>query len=149
MKPLIIGQAPSMEHGEDEALSGRSGARLASFCGMTLEQFMAMFDRENLVRTFPGKAGKGDRFPSRNEAAGLTERFRTVVVGRRVVVLGFSVAAAFGLTMPALTFAPHWGAQFAFCPHPSGVNRWWNEPANLERATTFWRDLALVSAHDP
>ena len=145
MRPLIIGQAPSMEHGEDEALSGRSGERLARFCGLTIPEFLETFDRENLVETFPGKAGKGDRFPGPREARRLAERSRPGVGGRRVVVLGFSTAAAFDLTHPTLTFAPHWGAEFAFSPHPSGVSRWWNDPENLRRATAFWVELARAA----
>lgn len=145
IRPLIIGQAPSREHGEDEALSGRSGARLAELCGLTLVEFLEVFDRANLVETFPGKAGKGDRFPSPGEARSLAGRFKRVVGGRRVVVLGFSTAAAFGLTHPAMIFAPHWGAEFAFSPHPSGVSRWWNDPENLRRATAFWLEVARAA----
>lgn len=144
LKPLIIGQAPSMEHGDREALSGRSGARLAGFCGLSMPEFLERFDRANLVEEFPGKAGKGDRFPSRGEAQGFAYRFRPLVRDRRVVVLGFSTAAAFGLTHPALVFAPHWEGSFAFSPHPSGVSRWWNDAENLRRAVAFWREVAAA-----
>jgi len=27
------------------------------------------------------------------------------------------------------------------CPHPSGINIWWNEERNVRAARRFWRDL--------
>jgi hypothetical protein len=108
-----------------------------------MPEFLAGFDRENLVPSWPGEGqGKGDRYVGVREGRALAERYRRAVSGRTVVVLGFINAAAFGLTGPALTFAPHWGGRFAFCPHPSGVVRWWNDPANEERARVFWKILA-------
>lgn len=35
-RPLIIGQAPSQGREDCEPLTGRSGQRLADFCGLTL-----------------------------------------------------------------------------------------------------------------
>lgn len=143
-RPLIIGQAPGRCRPGDpgEPLAGRSGGRLASLCGLPLPEFLARFERDNLLTEFPGKAGKGDRFTSPREARRLAERFRPVVEGRRVVVLGFSTAAAFQITHRALVFAPYWGGLFAFSPHPSGVSLWWNDPANAARARAFWSALA-------
>jgi uracil-DNA glycosylase len=143
MKPLIIGQAPGIGYAErPEPVAGRCGGRLAALCGLSLDEFLSRFDRENLVPYFPGRLITGDRFVGRVEARDLAERFRSAVVDRRVVVLGFSTATAFRLTHPAFTFARHWGGEFAFCPHPSGVNRWWNDPENLRLAAQFWRRFA-------
>lgn len=145
MMPLIIGQAPSRMSDPDEPLSGNSGRRLAALCGLDLRTFIDGFERRNLLSRWPGSStGAGDRFVGSAEARRLAESTRPLLgpPDRKVIVLGFATAAAFGLTQPALTFAPHWGRLFAFCPHPSGVSRWWNDPTCEERARTFWAALA-------
>lgn len=145
MRPLLIGQAPARTCDPAEPLSGKSGRRLAALCDLTFQEYLVAFERMNLLREFPGKAGKGDRFVGVREGRVHAEACRRLCVGRRVVVLGFSTAAMFGLSGPALAFAPHWGGEFAFCPHPSGVNTWWNVKLNEERARRFWRRLARES----
>lgn len=140
MKTILLGQAPGRE-GDGEPLSGRSGRRLASLCGLTMEQYLATFERMNLVDEHPGSAGKGDEFFTTREVRELAERLRDRLTGRRVVVLGFVNAAGFGLTQPAFVFAPHWEGEFAFSPHPSGVNLWWNDSMNVLRARRFFREL--------
>jgi hypothetical protein len=143
MRPLLIGQAPSRCSDPTEPLSGATGRRLAELCGLTLQEYLFVFERRNLLPEWPGKAaGKGDRFVGLVEGRRLAEACRPVCQGRRVVVLGFSTAKMFGMVGPALSFSRHWGGEFAHCPHPSGVNHWWNEDVNLERAGRFWRRLA-------
>lgn len=34
------------------------------------------------------------------------------------------------------------GETYAVLPHPSGVNRWWNEEENVARARDFLREAA-------
>jgi hypothetical protein len=149
-KPVLIGRAPSRTSNVAEPLSGKSGARLARLCGMELPAFLASFERWNLIDYWPGEGpGKGDRWLGRAEARALAESLRGRFEGRRVVILGFSTAAAFRLTQPAFTFCKHWGGEFAFTPHPSGVVTWWNEPSNLRRAETFFRALAREAARGP
>ncbi len=64
------------------------------------------------------------------------------MMGRRIVLLGLKVAAAFGLhKLPLLEWqnvVAH-GTRFkaARCPHPSNVNQWWNDDANVKRARHF------------
>lgn len=41
------------------------------------------------------------------------------------------------------------GIEIAFCPHPSGLNRWWNDPDNKKKAKTFWKELGDWSKHGP
>ena len=92
---MIIGQAPGRQ-GTGEPLSGKAGRRLAALCGLDLDAYLARFQRVNLLPVFPGKAGKGDRFPlppAREAARALLPTLE----GRRVVLLGGRVAAAFGL----------------------------------------------------
>lgn len=33
------------------------------------------------------------------------------------------------------------GVEIAFSPHPSGLNRWWNDRDNYKLAALFWSDL--------
>lgn len=142
MKPLIVGQAPSRFSDPREPLSGRSGRRLAALCGTDLDGFLAAFERVNLIGSHPGKAGKGDSFPlarARRAAAVVSARFH----GRSVVLLGGNVAAALGVAgVDLLRWHKAPGFTFAVCPHPSGVCRWWNSPANEKAARVFWRRLA-------
>jgi len=142
MKPMIIGQAPSRTSDPGEPLSGNSGRRLADLCGIEFAVFLETFERKNLVDSYPGAAAKGDLVVDRVSARELAGRFRPMVTGRRVVILGLSTAAAFELTHRAFLFAPHWNGQFAFSPHPSGVNLWWNDAENEKRARAFFSELA-------
>lgn len=144
MKPLIIGQAPGQHASDpDFPLAGRCGAKLADLCGLTLKAYLERFDRVNLVDEFPGKAGKGDAFPLEPARIKCREIMADPAnAGRQIVVLGAGAVVLFGLTTPTLTFAPHADAFYAWCPHPSGANRWWNDPANRLRARYFWTGLA-------
>ena len=38
------------------------GARLAELCGLEVDAYLRAFERVNLIRRWPGKAGKGDAF---------------------------------------------------------------------------------------
>jgi uracil-DNA glycosylase len=138
---IIIGQAPG-PRGDGEPLSGQAGRRLSALCGLTVDAYLAQFERVNLLTHFPGKAGKGDAFPlpaARKAAAALLPALE----GRRVVLLGGKVAAAFGLQQaPLLVWRPLGGAMVAVAPHPSGINRWWNDPRNVRRARRFWRTFS-------
>lgn len=147
MRPLIIGQAPGPNTDPREPLSGRCGARLADLCGLSVPEFMMLFDRINLIYRFPGKAGKGDHFPihvARRRAIWMMMQGR--LSQGPVILLGQKVADVFRfrcdpvMTMIKSPVAPHGMAMF---PHPSGVSRWWNEPRNVADARRCWRRLAL------
>jgi uracil-DNA glycosylase len=149
LRPLVIGQAPGPNTDPEQPLSGRCGARLADLCGLPQDDFLLLFDRENLVRRFPGKAGKGDHFPAHRARAGLVDLLLFgALSGRPVVMLGNNVARVFGFR-PAEVELFRWnvmdgsGLRLALCPHPSGVSRWWNEEANQRAARRFWKALAL------
>jgi uracil-DNA glycosylase len=146
VKTLLVGQAPSGHPSDpDVPLGGRCGARLADLCGLSLEAYLDRFERTNLLPVFPGKNGKGDSFPlapARAAAAKIVKAHDGM--GCRIIFLT-SVASAI---LPALSwgsslkFKRYCGSFYAWCPHPSGVNRWWNDPANVERARAFWTELA-------
>jgi hypothetical protein len=62
--------------------------------------------------------------------------------GRSFVLLaGHRVAAAFGVREGYLREFVLQGVPAAVVPHPSGVNRWWNDPANVARASAFLRGV--------
>jgi uracil-DNA glycosylase len=138
-KLVIIGQAPS-QHGTGEPMAGRCGARLAALAGVSLDEFLRRTDRLNLFDIFTGKNGRGDVFCI-HDARPIADQLCAGLTGRTVVMLGNGVSAAFGLKAPAFSFAEHRGMMAAWAPHPSGINRWWNDPQNVERAQSFWRPL--------
>lgn len=130
MKLLVVGQAPSARTIGRPPLSGPSGVKLARLVGASALSDIA--EPANLLPSFPGKRGKGDAFPMgpAREAAQ-----REAIGGRVVVLLGRKVAEAFGLKgLPYLQWCRHRGGRVVVVPHPSGVNRWWNEAANVAAA---------------
>lgn len=144
MTPLIIGQAPGASGGP-EPLAGRCGQRLADLCGLSLEHYLARFERRNLLLAFPGKDGKGDAFPEEEARDAAIAIIGTgMMLNRRTVLLGQGVARAFGLSLSECDNLRWYGVRslIAVCPHPSGVNRWWNVRENTEAARVFWTTLA-------
>lgn len=134
----FVGQAPSGRGDPRRPVTGRIGARLMRLCGgLSLRDYCLLFGRLNLLAEFPGKNGKGDAFPideARRRAAWISRSLG----GRRVVLLGGGVARAFGLSRPRLL---EWTRiqdfEAAVVPHPSGINRWWNDPENEAKAAEF------------
>lgn len=159
MRPLLIGQAPSRT-ATGRAFDGPngSGARLSRLLGRPL---LDAVDAINLLDRWPGKKGKGDAFPAgtaRRAALRLAPSLRNDVRrgrGRAVIFVGRGVAAAFGestrcnATGRLYCLGWHWsehGFRYAILPHPSAVNRWWNDPKNVARARRFLR--AAVAGKD-
>lgn len=137
---LVVGQAPAARMRSRRALDGASGDRLARLMGVADLHTHARV--VNLLGRFPGRAGdKGDRFPLA-EAREAACRLRPGA-HRAVILLGRGVAAAFGAGgWPFLEWRRLGSVPAAVVPHPSGVNHWWNDPANLERACTFLKGVA-------
>lgn len=144
MKVLLIGQAPAAHHPLDPPLGGATGRRMARILRITFEDYLEQFDRWNLLAHYPGPGdAKGDAFPiaeARENAVEVAQKLK----GRDVVFLGGAVARAFNVGHIELL---KWhgfeyigtGIKFhgAIFPHPSGINRWWNEAANVGRAERF------------
>lgn len=169
---LIVGQAPVKGQDPDRPVTGRIAARIAGFMGVTEAEFVAAFDRTNLIREWPGKKvviveasgpsdlkaqlGKvdsGDAFPMHEARWGAGDLVDEVTTYERIVLLGGGVAGAFHLdcpgTVPYLRWVhmkvcgsdPEEPLPCAVLPHPSGLNRWWNEPRNVGEAQVFLRLL--------
>lgn len=136
---MLVGQAPSRRGDPEKPLEGDLVVRrLAGACGMGREEYMALTERCNVLRRWPGKSGKGDRFPMR-QAKTNARRLALRFGGRRVILLGRSVAKAFGLTVGYLKWV-NIGFDVAVVPHPSGINRWWNGARNKAAARRFMED---------
>jgi hypothetical protein len=103
---------------------------------------MARADTVNVLTRYYGKNGKGDSFPislARKRADKIQKLFERY---DRVVLLGENVARAFRVkgTIGVLD------ARNKFCliPHPSGVNRWYNNKENKELASRTLREALGV-----
>ena len=128
MKTLVVGMAPT---GDAAPLSGPSGKRLAALAGVdTLSRRFAVLNLlDRPVAGWP-------LFEAREAAS----RMREGLSGRRVILLGASVARAFGYEPAPLLKWRYDGRDeitYAVVPHTSGRNRWYNDPENVARAHDF------------
>jgi hypothetical protein len=142
-KPLIVGEAPSKNEIVPTPIEGRVGRRLARCAGLSFDEFIDRFDRMNLLSVRQDTQEKGFVFDSR--AAGIVARElrERLEPGRTVLLLGHRVADAFGIKGEYFaTFAPPGEAVYYVLPHPSGVNHWWNDPANVEKMNAFMHEIA-------
>jgi uracil-DNA glycosylase len=138
---VLVGEAPSRRSDPEAPFSGSSGARLAALLGRPLDE---VFDLRNLLDSWPGPAGKASAFDSRAARASAYEIRRQALLARkrpRLVLVGRRVARAFDVRGDYLVWQRHHGLRVAILPHPSGIVRWWNDPANVERARRFIRSL--------
>lgn len=133
---LFVGQAPGANTDPERPLDGASGRLLARLFGH--EHVRDFADAVNLIEAFPGKcSAKGDRFPireARRNAEALAALFEDY---RVVVVLGRGPARVFDLAW--FEWERRRGADLSAMPHTSGVNHWWNDPANKAMADRFVR----------
>lgn len=142
MRPLLVGEAPCPA-GNTEPFDGPSGRRLALILGVGHAELLATTDRLNLLDSWPGACGKGSAFPAA-EARAAAAVALALAPHRTLLLAGRRVAAAFGLrALPYLRWAVLGRRRVAVLPHPSGVNRWLNDPAN--RAAT--RDFVLAAVY--
>jgi len=142
MSLLLVGQAPSSDTNGRAPFSGRSGRRLAELMGMTHEEFLDRVPATNVLPCYPGKSrgAKGDAFPMNQAVASA----RTMEFGdaKLVVLVGKNVARAFGRKdHDYFEEFELRGRRAVIIPHPSGVNRWWNEPVNVETARLFMTEV--------
>lgn len=143
MKPIIMGQAPARIMRSHKAFDGLSGQRLIKFMGLpTIMHLHHLFDCRNLMDKYPGRANVGDMFPQHEASLAARLQARDLL-GRVVVILGRGVAESFDLGWtPWLTWVCVRGAKVSVVPHPSGVNRWWNDETNLRNGRSFLTQFA-------
>jgi hypothetical protein len=136
---IFVCQAPGSSGRNDAPLAGACGRRLASRCGFDPSALLAR-ERVNLIPYFPGRAGKGHKFPL-GMARRAADALAPSLARCRVVFVGLGVARAFGHSHPPFAWHGCRGFSAASMPHPSGVNLWYNSDANASRAADFLRPL--------
>ena len=141
-KILLIGQAPSKSGVSAHPLEGRIGKKIADLAGIPMARYMTETDRANVLDHWPGRSEKGDTFPMREARDAATKKV-FMLKGRRVIFVGKATASAFGVHAEYLEWqqSPTLGCRFAILPHPSGIVRWWNDPANARLAAKFLREV--------
>lgn len=145
MRPLVVGQAPVEGHEQDPAFVGtRSGDRLARLCGLAHAEELP--DHFDLVNVLPWRATSFNPTSAVVRAAGAALRGRTISEGRSVVVCcGSGVARAMGLVGSGGGRLFEWESygcfEWAIAPHPSGRNRFWNDPPLVAQASAWWTEL--------
>jgi uracil-DNA glycosylase len=142
-RAYLFGQAPGVVEGEQRRpWRGRAGQNLRRWLGLDEEAFYATFYCASVTRCYPGRSrpGEGDRTPTQREqelcsfwlewelrllrpelivTAGQLATRRLLGIVRLDDCIGSSFEKAGALVVPL--------------PHPSGVSRWLNEPANRAR----------------
>src|SRR6266516_3222959 len=129
----LVGQAPSRRGDPRKPLAGPNGQKIARLAGMSYDELIAC-RRKHLNTHHSGKRGKGDAF---DHAKGNVNAADVLLDWRveRIVLLGKNVARCFGFRdLPFLAEIHIYGRRFLIFPHPSGINRWWNERRNERRA---------------
>ena len=144
MKILLIGQAPSYNGNPSAPLSyGPTASKIIKLLGIHERRYFKRFDRINILDYWLGKFSKGDKFPMRE--AKRTARIKSYVIsGRRILFVGLATARAFGFDYAPLRWRKFNGGIAAILPHPSGVNKWWNDPANRKTARRFMSSVARL-----
>ena len=127
----LVGQAPSRRGDPHKPLAGPNGQKIAHLAGMSYDELIAC-RRRHLNTHYGAKGGKGfDHAKGKINAADVLMDWRV----ERIVLLGKNVARCFGFRdLPFLAEIRIYGRRFLIFPHPSGVNRWWNERRNERRA---------------
>jgi len=137
---LIVWECPARRQGRRGALDGDAGRRLARLFGVPHEDLLRRTRRHNLLD--PAPEG-GSRWPARTAALEAEELFaRLGGQGWLWLLLGRRVAEAFGLPPREwLVWTEVMVDLAAAVPHPSGRNRWYNDPRRRRRAERFLRPL--------
>jgi uracil-DNA glycosylase family 4 len=156
---MVVGQAPARyAHERPAPYSGASGRILRAWlatAGFPDDALYQRFYLTSITKCFPGPStsGKGDRAPTAAEVAlcgGHLDGEIAVVRPELVLALGRLAAQTLVGRKPlddlvgALWEAERAGQRFRVLPlpHPSGVSRWLNDPANQARHA---RALAMLA----
>lgn len=133
MRPLLVGESNPYSDDPEFALypfpRGAAGSRLKDILGMTNAEYLATFDRANLM---PNRL-KWDLKAARARAIALPHT-RRILLGSRVCqahLIQFDV------------FEPYYfrDGQALVFPHPSGRCRIWNDRTNIDRARAALKEF--------
>lgn len=144
-RPLVIvGEAPAGAGTEVlPALEGLVGRRLAKMMGVSDEVYFANTIRKNIFET----PDEGKPWEHHEAYVRALRMMGAMPVNARIVLLGKKVATAFKVVnLPEYEWHSAvriWSGDtlwLAHIPHPSGLNRKYNDPADRERASAFLRE---------
>jgi uracil-DNA glycosylase len=141
---LLIGQAPGLRATlHDRPFAGVAGETLRDWLdqgGIPRDDFYRKVHFAAITRCYPGRlpGAKGDRVPSPQEQAlcrpWLDELMATlqpeIVLLVGVLAIRTFLGPVASLTAVVGTATIRDGVRYLPLPHPSGVSRWLNEPAN-------------------
>lgn len=131
-RPLILGMVSPIPGCLHPDIPGAAGNRLWRMTELDLGDYEAAFERRNLLPT-----GKCWNAMLARERGGV---LRSILINRDVVVLGGNVWRALSLPISADIVWDPMGNTFYHVPHPSGRNRYYNDPENRERVGhLLWR----------
>ena len=153
---LLVGQAPGLRATiQDRPFAGIAGDKLRAWFdrgGIPRDEFYRKIHFAAVTRCYPGRlpGARGDRVPSPHEQAlcrpWLDELIATLDPGIVLLVGSLAIRTFLGplksLTDVVGSFSERDGVRYLPLPHPSGVSRWLNEPANVasvDRAMTILR----------
>lgn len=142
---VLIGQAPGLKATlRDQPFAGISGEKLRGWFeqgGIPRANFWRKIHFAAVTRCYPGRlpGARGDRVPSTEEQA-LCRHWQDQVFQllrpEIVLLVGLLAIRTYlgpvaSLTSVVGTAAIRDGIRYLPLPHPSGVSRWLNEPANV------------------
>jgi uracil-DNA glycosylase family 4 len=153
-RAYMYGQAPGVLEGQERRpWRGRAGQTLRCWLDMDEEGFYATFYCASVTRCYPGRSpsGTGDRVPTPREQELCSFWFEWELRLLRpeliVAVGGLAIRRLLGrraLDECIGSTFEHGGAVVVPLPHPSGVSRWLNMPANRARLEEA---IAQIRAH--
>lgn len=153
-KLLIVGQQPQSNDKNDPLSPDNpmwSGYRLMQMAGLTAQEYRDVFERININY----EAEKTFRTSSLQKARAV-EIYKTLHPEDTLIILGSGVLKCFrglvGDLEPCELYCTRYGPRGAekqghsviMIPHPSGLNRWYNDPSNTARAAACLRALATA-----
>jgi uracil-DNA glycosylase len=142
---LLVGQAPGLcATIQDRPFAGIAGDKLRAWFekgSIPREEFYARIHFAAVTRCYPGRipGARGDRLPSPEEQAlcrpWLDELIRVLEPEIVLLVGSLAIRTFLGpfksLSDVVGTATTRVGIRYLPLPHPSGVSRWLNEPANV------------------
>ncbi len=132
MRPVILGMNNPHSTDPRHALApypkGVAGYRLWKMLNgirpeISRTEYMRVFDRRNLLN---------EKFWDPVRSRRNSEDLWQTLEGHTVLVLGQAVRNVLWLSKePPLLWRDHRGVRWCSVPHPSGLNRWYNDPENV------------------
>ena len=150
-RAYMLGQAPGVVEGEERRpWRGRAGQTLRRWLELDEDEFYATFYCASVTRCYPGRApgGGGDRTPTarEQELCSFWREWELRLLRPRLIVVvgGLAARRLLGLTSLDACIGERFEVGEAATvplPHPSGVSRWLNQPANRAKLD---RGLELI-----